>query len=79
MDGTTRIATEAITTDITTAGTIICTGIGFFPFTVALGIIAIGKQSYSTVRSLPLLEIASVLVRVDHVASRIVNADHGVM
>jgi hypothetical protein len=27
----------------------------------------------------PLFEIASVLVRLDHVASRIVNTDHGIM
>jgi hypothetical protein len=29
--------------------------------------------------ALPLFQIARVLVRVNHVASRIVNADHGVM
>ena len=28
---------------------------------------------------LPLLEIALVFVRLDHVAGRIVNADHGVV
>jgi hypothetical protein len=28
---------------------------------------------------LPLFEIALVLVRLDHVASRIVNADHGIV
>jgi len=49
MDGTTRIATGAITTDFTTAGTTICTGVGLPAFMVALGIIAIGRQSYSTV------------------------------
>jgi hypothetical protein len=47
MDGTTHIATEAIITDIARAGTIICTGIGFFRLMVAVGIIAIGKQPYS--------------------------------
>jgi len=31
------------------------------------------------VRALPLFEIARVLVRVDHVASFIVNANHGVI
>jgi len=52
MEDTTRIATGAITTDITTAGTTISTGVGLpacmvtLPF---LGIIAIGKQSYFTV------------------------------
>jgi len=45
MDGTTRIGTEAIITDTTTVGTTICTGVGLLPFTVALDIIAIGKQS----------------------------------
>jgi len=55
MDGTTGIATGAITTDITTAGTTICTGVGFSPFMVALGIIAIGKQPYSTVAVLTTL------------------------
>jgi hypothetical protein len=29
--------------------------------------------------ALPLLEIAGMLVRLDHVASVIVNADHGIM
>ena len=57
MDGTTRIATGAITTDITMAGTTICTGVGLPAFMVALGIIAIGKQPYSTVGGTsPLLE-----------------------
>ena len=79
MDGTTRIATGAITTDITTAGTTICTGVGLLACMVAppfLGIIAIGKQSYSTVAKLPLgMSPALVLMRLDHVAS-VVNADH---
>jgi hypothetical protein len=30
-------------------------------------------------KTLPLFEIASVLVRLDHVARRIVNANHGIM
>jgi hypothetical protein len=32
-----------------------------------------------TPRSSPLSEIAFMLVRFDHVASRIVNANHGIM
>jgi hypothetical protein len=31
------------------------------------------------VKTSPLLEIALVLVRLDHIASRIVNADHSIM
>ena len=49
-----HIATEAITTNITTVGTTICTGVGLAPFMVALGIIAIGKQ-YFTVAPLTTL------------------------
>jgi hypothetical protein len=51
MDDTTRIATGAITTNITTAGTTICTDVGLPACMVTplfLGIIAIGKQSSST-------------------------------
>jgi len=44
MDGTTGIVTEDITTDITTADTIICTGDGLFPPMADLGIIVIGKR-----------------------------------
>jgi hypothetical protein len=36
-------------------------------------------QFWTTLLCLPLLEIASVLMRLDHVASFIVNADHGIV
>jgi hypothetical protein len=45
MDGTTDIATEAITTDIIMADIIISIGGGSPPFMAAQGIIVIGKQS----------------------------------
>jgi hypothetical protein len=74
-----RFTIGAITIDITTTGTI--TGIG-------LGspghgdITAIGKRWIlcgAEPPRLPLLELALVLVRFDHVASVIVNAAHGIM
>jgi len=80
MDGTTRIATGAITTGITMAGTTICKGVGLAAFMVALGIIAIGKRSYSMVGGAsPLFEVVSMLVRFDHVTYPVVNADHSVV
>jgi hypothetical protein len=85
VDGITRITIEAITTDIptvvittdtVTTGVTICTGPGFPGL---LAIIAIGKRmrryAPKVARS-PLFEIALVLVRFDHVARRIVNANH---
>ena len=52
MDGTTGIVTEAVTTDIPTAASTICTGDGLRVSPVALDIIVIGKQSslHSAVR-----------------------------
>ena len=83
MDDTTRIATGAITTDITTAGATICIGVGLLACMVTppfLGIIVIGKRFYSTVAKLPLgMSPALLLVRLDHLGSFIVNADHGIM
>jgi hypothetical protein len=72
MGVTTDTAITATTIGITTTTIIIVTGIGFSLSTVALATTA-------TIETSPFFEIASVLVRLDHVASLIVNADHGVM
>ena len=68
MGVTTDTAITATTIGITTTTIIIVTGIGFSLSTVALATTA-------TIETSPFFEIASVLVRLDHVASVIVNAN----
>jgi hypothetical protein len=54
-----------------------------FSFVLSLlimaGSFAIRQSKTILARFLPFFEIALVLVRRDHVASRIVNANHGIM
>jgi hypothetical protein len=44
-----------------------------------MGIRSNGKCGMMRAKNLPFFELAHVLVRLDHVASRIVNANHGVV
>ena len=72
MGVTTDTAITATTIGITTTTIIIVTGIGFSLSTVA-------PATTATIETSPLFEIPIVLVRLDHVASFIVNADDGIM
>jgi hypothetical protein len=72
MGVTTDTAITATIIGITTTTIIIVTGIGFSLSTVA-------PATTATIETSPSFEIALVFVRLDHVASVIVNANHGVM
>jgi len=70
MGVTTDTAITATTIGITTTTIFIVTGLGLPLSTVA-------PATTATIETSPLFEIARLLVRLNHVASLIVNANHG--
>ena len=71
MGVTTDTAITATTIGITTTTIIIVTGLGLPLSTVA-------AVTTATIETSPLFKVALVLVRLDHVASFIVNVNHSI-
>ncbi len=79
MDGITDIITGGITIDITITGTTIGTGTGLSASIGACRALSLLVNGLLCASRSPLFEIARVLVRFDHVARFIVNANHKIL